>query len=382
MQKEMSASAASPPQVKAAAAVAPAVAAPAAGAALSWTSYAWLALFCALCARFPVLVVYFAAAALLSRATSSNDAKLPLGKEASGAAIDDKAAAELAVREAQAAARAALEARVAENVRQAIAAAKEERERKEAAAAEAAAAEAAAAAVAEARRKAAADAEARRKEAAAAAVAAQRKEAAAAAAAAQREAAAAAQAKREAAAAAELADHNSAAAAEVNAVRAICTQAGALSLQRAQLDARRASALADAQLIAHGRFDNVAPEYERDQLSTRAGALSFDLERLGQCAGHRIDAAPVGGAPRATRLQLDGVRALLDGVGAERTQLAGEYEALRASADALLRRLRALPAPSPSLLARPQHLDVAQTLAGNADSELLRLACRVEYQPR
>jgi hypothetical protein len=370
MQMEMSASAASPPQVKAAAAVAPAVAAPAAGAALSWTSYAWLALFCALCARFPVLIVYFAAAALLSRATSSNDAKLPLGKEASGAAIDDKAAAELAVREAQAAARAALEARVAENVRQAIAAAKEERERKEAAAAEAAAAEAAAAAVAEARRKAAADAEARRMEAAAAAAAAKR------------EAAAAAQAKREAAAAAELAAHNSAAASEVNAVRAICTQAGALSLQRAQLDARRASALADAQLIAHGRLDNVAPEYEREQLSARAGALSFDLERLGQCAGHRIDAAPVGGAPRATRLQLDGVRALLDGVGAERTQLAGEYEALRASADALLRRLRALPAPSPSLLARPQHLDVAQTLAGNADRELLRLACRVEYQPR
>jgi chemotaxis protein histidine kinase CheA len=365
MQMEMSASAASPPQVKAAAAVAPAVAAPAAGAALSWTSYAWLALFCALCARFPFLIVYFAAAALLSRATSSNDAKLPLGKEASGAAIDDKAAAELAVREAQAAARAALEARVAENVRQAIAAAKEERERKEAAAAEAAAA-----AVAEARRKAAADAEARRKEAAAVAAAAKR------------EAAAAAQAKREAAAAAELAAHNSAAASEVNAVRAICTQAGALSLQRAQLDARRASALADAQLIAHGRLDNVAPEYEREQLSARAGALSFDLERLGQCAGHRIDAAPVGGAPRATRLQLDGVRALLDGVGAERTQLAGEYEALRASADALLRRLRALPAPSPSLLARPQHLDVAQTLAGNADSELLRLACRVEYQPR
>ena len=377
MQMEMSASAASPPQVKAAAAVAPAVAAPAAGAALSWTSYAWLALFCALCARFPILIVYFAAAALLSRATSSNDAKLPLGKEESGAAIEDKAAAELAAREAQAAARAALEARVAENVRQAIAAAKEERERKEAAAAEAAAA-----AVAEARRKAAAEAEAWRKEAAAAAAAAQRKEAAAAAAAAQREAAAAAQAKREAAAAAEIAAHNSAAAAEVNAVRAICTQAGALSLQRAQLDARRASALTDAQLIAHGRLDNVAPEYEREQLSARAGALSFDLERLGQCAGHRIDAAPVGGAPRATRLQLDGVRALLDGVGAERTQLAGEYEALRASADALLRRLRALPAPSPSLLARPQHLDVAQTLAGNADSELLRLACRVKYQPR
>ena len=79
MQMEMSASAASPPQVKAAVAVAPAVAAPAAGAALSWTSYAWLALFCALCARFPFLIVYFAAAALLSRATSSNDAKLPLG---------------------------------------------------------------------------------------------------------------------------------------------------------------------------------------------------------------------------------------------------------------------------------------------------------------
>ena len=27
-------------------------------------------------------------------------------------------------------------------------------------------------------------------------------------------------------------------------------------------------------------------------------------------------------------------------------------------------------------------VDVAQTLAGNADRELLRLACRVEYQPR
>jgi hypothetical protein len=167
----------------------------------------------------------------------------------------------------------------------------------------------------------------------------------------------------------------------VDAVRALCKQAGALSLERAQLDARRASALADAQLIAHGRLDSVAHEYEREQFSARAGALAFDLERLGQCAGHRIDAAPVGGAPRATRLQPDGVRALLDSVGAERSQLAREYEALRATADALLRRLRALPAPSPSLLARPQHLDVALTLAGNADSELLRLACRVEYQP-
>ena len=66
----------------------------------------------------------------------------------------------------------------------------------------------------------------------------------------------------------------------------------------------------------------------------------------------------------------------------ERAQLAREYEANRASAAALLARPVGLGAPSSQLLARPQLLQVSQTLAGTARSELLRLACRIESTAR